>query len=256
MKTNSYPILDHDDSKSAIIEPSMITKNKPRISENVVLCFFQDVITKYASAGKLKKITYLTTEMGKHPIYSFAFKNQTLSVLQPGIGGPFSAALLEEAISLGGKKFIICGSCGVLDSSVTVGHLLVPHTAIRDEGTSYHYLPAARDIAVNPRCLTTLTETLTQNQVEFIPCKTWTTDAIYRETPSKIKKRKEEGCLAVEMEMASLLAVAQFRNVLLGGILYSGDDVGAEKWNSRLFTKQTSTREKLFLLAAAACINL
>jgi purine-nucleoside phosphorylase len=86
--------------------------------------------------------------------------------------------------------------------------------------------------------------------------KTWTTDAPYRETPNKIATRKNEGCLTVEMEAASLIAVAQFRGVLLGQVLYGGDDLSGNEWDNRGWQSRRQVRENLFWLAAEACLKL
>jgi nucleoside phosphorylase len=93
--------------------------------------------------------------------------------------------------------------------------------------------------------------------VPYVTGKTWTTDAVYRETPAKIARRKAEGCITVEMEAATFFAVAQFRGVPFGQILYGGDDLSGDLWDQRDWIKgQVSTREKLLWLAAEACLSL
>ena len=166
------------------------------------------------------------------------------------------AALLEEVIARGCKKFIVCGSAGVLDSSIAMGKLIVPDAAIRDEGTSYHYIPPAREISANAEAVAAIEATLKARNIDYLRAKTWTTDGIFRETPDKIKMRKAEGCLTVEMEAAAFFAVAQFRGVTLGQILYGGDDVSGEEWDTRGWTKNNTIREKMFWLAAEACLRL
>ncbi|MCB0227322.1 MAG: purine-nucleoside phosphorylase, partial [Anaerolineae bacterium] len=79
---------------------------------------------------------------------------------------------------------------------------------------------------------------------------------IFRETQPKVARRRAEGCLAVEMEAAALFAIAQFRDVLLGQILYGGDNLGGEVWDSRGWQKHWTVREKLVALAAEACLLL
>ena len=86
--------------------------------------------------------------------------------------------------------------------------------------------------------------------------KTWTTDAPYRETPEKVKLRKAEGCLTVEMETAAFLSIAQFRDVRFGQLLYGGDDVSGSNWCARQWQRKKGVREKLFRLAVDICINL
>jgi uridine phosphorylase len=159
-------------------------------------------------------------------------------------------------IASGCTRFIACGGCGVLDTALAVGHLLVPHAAVRDEGTSYHYLPPSREVSASPLAVEAIVQTLTAHHVEHLVTKTWTTDAIFRETRERMQHRRDEGCLAVEMEAAAFFAVAQFRGVPFGQILYAGDDISGDVWDHRHWDKQASVREKLFWLAAEACLRL
>jgi purine-nucleoside phosphorylase len=92
--------------------------------------------------------------------------------------------------------------------------------------------------------------------VNYLLAKTWTTDAFYRETRQKVALRKAEGCLTVEMEAAAMFAVAQFRQVQIGQILYGGDNLDGEAWDSRDWVKRWSSREKLVGLAVEACLAL
>ena len=66
-------------------------------------------------------------------------------------------------------------------------------------------------------------DTLKAENVDYRLGKSWTTDAIYRETPGRRKLRVDEGCEVVEMEAAAFFAVAQFREIKLGQIVYGGD---------------------------------
>jgi len=97
---------------------------------------------------------------------------------------------------------------------------------------------------------------LKAHDVEYMLSKTWTTDAIYRETAAKVQRRKAEGCLTVEMEAAAFFAVAHFRRVQFAQVLYSGDDVSGSEWDYRHWDKHTCVREKLFWLAVEACLLL
>jgi len=159
-------------------------------------------------------------------------------------------------IALGSRKFMACGGAGVLESAIALGHPIVVSAAVRDEGTSYHYLPPGREVEADPAGVAALEETLRAANVAYLVGKTWTTDAIYRETPDKIRRRRAEGCLTVEMEAAAFFAVARFRGVRFGQLLYAGDDVGGEAWDPRRWDSHTSVREKLFWLAAEACLRL
>lgn len=250
-----FPILEFDDTVNAIIEPKKIIQ-KIDIPENVVICFFNDVIERLKNEGKLKLITNLKSEIGLHPIYEIQCDGRKLAVFHPGIGAPLSAGMMEEVIALGGEKFIACGGAGVLDKTIAVGHIIVPISAIRDEGTSYHYLPPSREVQVNPKAVEAIKQVLQKHKCKYLLAKTWTTDAMFRETFNKVNQRKAEGCLTVEMECSAFCAVAEFRGVVFGQILYGGDDVSCEEWDSRCWTDRTDIREAVFQFAVEACLSL
>ncbi len=129
-------------------------------------------------------------------------------------------------------------------------------SAVRDEGTSYHYLPPGREVHAHAAGVAALKTILVRRGVPYFVGKTWTTDAPYRETPAKIAARKSEGCVAVEMEAASLMAVAQFRGVTLGQVLYSGDDLSGGEWDNRGWQSHREVRRNLFWLAVEACLEM
>ncbi len=248
-----FPILEFDPSREAIIEPTKQIQSKD-VPEHCVVCFFPEVIKNVALTGK--KLHDFRSEIGKHPLYEIEIDGKRLAFFHPGIGAPLSAGLLEECIALGCRKFIACGGCGVLDSNIPVGHVIVPSSAVRDEGTSYHYLPPSREVEASSIAVDAIKQTLEEKGIDYMVGKTWTTDAIYRETPAKIKRRRDEGCLTVEMEAAAFFAVAQFRKVIFAQLLYGGDDVSGEEWDTRRWHSHKSIREKLFWLAAEACLKI
>lgn len=249
-----YPILEFDSAPEAVLEPKRLISSID-ISEHAVACFFQDVITKLSQTHKARVVKHLKSEIGTHPIYEMEVDGKRLAVFHPGVGAPLAAGILEEVIALGCKKFIACGGAGVLEASIAVGHILIPISAIRDEGTSYHYLPPSREVSASPEGIAAIERILQAHSYDYLLTKTWTTDALYRETPAKVQLRKAEGCLAVEMEAAAFFAIAQFRGVQFAQILYGGDDLGSSEWSSRQWTTH-SIREELFWLAAEACLNM
>ena len=227
----TYPILEFDASPSAIIEPGKVIKVRDNMPPRVVFCFFQKAIEAACGMEKAPILMHLGSEIGSNPVYLLEHGGQTIAVIHPGVGAPLAAAVLEEAIALGGRKFIAVGGAGVLDSKIDLGHVIVPTAAIRDEGTSYHYLPPSREVTPNNEAVQAIVSALTHHNVPHDLGKTWTTDAVYRETPEKVKKRRSEGAITVEMEAAAFFAVAQFRGVQFGQMLYGGDDVGGETWD-------------------------
>ena len=251
----TYPILEHDPTRESFIEPSRIIKKRD-MPEHCVICFFQEVIEKVVSEKNAKMLVENPWEDGPHPVYEISYKNQRLAFFHPGIGSAMSAGILEEVIAFGCSKFIACGGCGVLEKEIAPGHLIVISSAVRDEGVSYHYLPPSREILADSLAMRSLVAVLDDRGIPHLVGKSWTTDAPYRETKAKIKKRREEGCLAVEMEAAGMMAVAQFRNVPFGQILYAGDDLSGSEWDNRGWQSRAHVREKLFWLAADAVLSL
>jgi uridine phosphorylase len=212
-----FPILEFDSSTKAIINPSILKKIK-NVPKAGVLCFFQEVIINLEKDGKIEVLTNLKSEMGNHPVYKLTNSedNKTVIVFHPGIGAPLAGGLFEELIALGCENFIACGGAGVLDKEIIQGQVIIPNSGIRDEGTSYHYLPASREVQPSQKALQAIEYVLHKHQISYILGKTWTTDAFYRETINKIKLRKLEGCLTVEMEFTAFCAIAKFRGVHFG----------------------------------------
>ncbi len=255
MNHHDYPILEFDPSPEAFIEPGKII-TPVDIAPHCVLCFFQDVIATVAHAHNARVVLELGSEIGKNPVYEIDMDGRRLAFLHPGVGAPLAGGFLDEIIAFGCRKFIACGGAGVLVPALTVGHVVVPTSAVRDEGTSYHYLPPSREVGPHLAAIRAIEVVLQRDNVPYVTGKTWTTDALYRETPKKIARRREEGCLTVEMEAAAFFAVAQFRGVPFGQVLYGGDDLSSETWDSRNWNSHTSVREKLFWIAAEACLKL
>ena len=108
---------------------------------------------------------------------------------------------------------MVCGGAGAIVPGLALGHVVVPTAAVRDEGTSYHYCAPAREIEADPRTVQVGREVLEERGVPHLLGKTWTTDAPFRETAAAIGRRRDEGCVTVEMEASAFMAVAQFRGV-------------------------------------------
>jgi len=134
--------------------------------------------------------------------------------------------------------------------------LIVVSGAVRDEGVSYHYLPPGREVKAHETGMKALEATLARREVPYQRGKTWTTDAPYRETQAMITARRTEGCIAVEMEATGLMAVSEYRGVILGQVLYAGDDLSGNEWDNRGWQSRAEVRESLFWLSVEACLSL
>jgi len=200
MLQRDYPILEFDSDREALINAADHLA-RIEIPEHCVVCFFNEVIDKLVSGGRARVLTELVAESGKTPVYEVNVGERKVGLFNPGLGAPSAAKNLEKVIALGCNKFIACGGAGMLDRNIQVGHLIIPKFAVRDEGTSYHYLEPSREVEASAVGVQAIEKVLAAHDVPYIVSKTWTTDAFYRSTPEKIRLRKSEGCPAVEKEL-------------------------------------------------------
>lgn len=255
MLQKEFPILEFDKDKNAFIKPYNGIQSAD-IADRCVLCFFGEVIDKVLEECPHKIVTYFIAGSVKLPVYELEYKGEKVMLLQAYVGAPGAASQIDELTALGCRKFIACGGCGVLQKDIAVGHLIIPTVAVRDEGTSYHYVEPSREIAVSERVIKIIENTLTEKKIPYIKGKTWTTDAIYRETPAKIQQRKSEGCVTVEMETAAYIAVSQYNNVDFGQILYAGDSLAGDEWDNRGWGTRTDLREFVLRIALDTCMAI
>ena len=257
IKESKFPILEFDCTKEAILSASKNTKVAKCLPERCVITFFGEAIDTFVAEKLLEKFEELSFESRKIPLFLYKEAGRLPVLLVHGFGsGPYAAGLLEKLAALGCKKIIVCGGCGVLEKDIDVGKILVPIKALRDEGTSYHYIAPSRYVDLNIDVINKITFHLNQNNIPYKEVVTWTTDAIYRETFAKIALRKKYGCNVVEMECASFAAVAQFLGVEFGQILYAGDDLSADEWDERGWKKLINTRLDVLNRAIKICKEL
>lgn len=236
LEKKEFPILEFDPNPAAKIKPSAYIARQD-VPKTCVISFFGDVIQQKLEQGLLHQLAIHHTSFQRLPVYKATVQNKCVGLVQGFFGAAGAARQLEDLIAMGFEQFIVCGGAGVLQKDIQVGYLVLPNAAVRDEGVSYHYVAPAREIACDPYALAVMEGKLKSEGVPYICGKTWTTDAPYRETDEKIALRAAEGCVTVEMETAAFFAVAQFRQVPLGVVLYGGDDVSGTAHDSRRWNK-------------------
>lgn len=251
----NLPLFEHDYNTEAKIEPSRVIQPRD-VPGACVICFFRNVLEKVITEHQAQIVVENSWEDGSHNLYEINYQDQRVAFFHPGVGAPIAVGLLEEMIAFGCRRFVVVGGSGVLIKDLQVGKLVLVTSAVRDEGTSYHYLPPAREVAVHPAALHAVEQVLKRKHIPYLRAKTWTTDAPYRETQAVIDARRAEGCVTVEMEAASLLAASQFRGVPLSLVLYAGDDLSGEEWDNRGWQSRAEIREALFWLGVEACLEL
>jgi uridine phosphorylase len=246
LERKEFPILEFDENKEALISPFSLAKKYPfKFPEKLIITFFKDVINYLLEE---KVIEEFATIKGENDVVVYKFKDKDILIKHGIIGGPACGGVLEDLIGLGIKKVMFCGGGGVLDKEITVGKFIVVDGAIRDEGMSYHYVKPSRIIKSNQYAKEKICNYLDKNDIKYLTGLTWTTDAFFRETIDKIKLRKEEGAIIVEMEQAGLIAVSQFRGIDYGAIIYGGDDVSGIVWDNRSWHSRSDIRRSLVLI--------
>ena len=240
-----YPALEFDDNPVAKLNPSNFADPKFD-TDKLVITFFPEVVRKLLDQDAIFEDRVIPGE-NPIPIYRFAGDREVLLTLGQ-VGCPACAGNLDLFHAMGIDKVMFCGGGGVLDRNIEVGQILVVDGAIRDEGFSCQYVAPSRviyaDRAINDKIIRYLEE----NNIPYLQGLTWTTDAIFRETPDRIELRKREGAKIVEMEQAGCIAVAQFRRFSYGALVYGGDDLTGEEWSNRGWRSREGVRYDLVQL--------
>lgn len=217
---NDIPILEYDTEQRAVIMPNR--KNRYSFPRKAVFPFLNDEIYEYAAQNACKQIGEFVTTTKTFPIFKTVHNGNEVLICQAPLGSSASVQFLDFLIGYGVKEIISIGCCGAL-IDLPENEFLIPTEALRDEGASYHYLPPARTVTLHPAAIRAIADTLEKKSIQYVFCKTWTTDGFFRETADMVQYRREEGCSTVEMECAGLAACAQFRDVIFGQILYTAD---------------------------------
>lgn len=256
MLNKEHPILEFDDSSPTIIDIRKNINLNEFLPDKCILSFFGDAVKDYVIKNNCRQIGSLQLETFILPIYEVIVNNQKIALMHALGSGPYAAGQIEKLSAMGSNTFMVCGGCGVLDKGSQCGDIYVPISAVRDEGTSYHYVAPSREIEMNHEIRDKICSYLIEHSIPYKKVKTWTTDAMYRETVDMVEKRKKEGCNIVDMECASFFAVAQYKNLKLGQIFYAGDDLSSKKWDGRNWKSNFGARGYLLALSFEILLSL
>lgn len=238
---HEIPILEFDDNPQAVIMPTHenLDLNLPA---RCVYAFLEEEIERYALSVGAEKVGEFVSATKTYPVFVMTYNGEEICLAQAPVGSAAAAQFLDWLIGYGVKQIISTGTCGVLvDMPENV--FLIPTRALRDEGASYHYVVPSRYIEMNQQALGAIERTLKQKKIPYKEVMTWSTDGFYRETSDKVSYRIQEGCSVVEMECASLAAVAQLRGSIWGLLLFTADSLAdidnydQRDWGSKAFDK-------------------
>lgn len=228
MITNSFDL-----ETPPIITPDKLYKAH-YIADTCIVSYSIKVLDYVKERFSLKEISHTGTANGKIPIYSFIFESKTYLFYMSPIGSAIASTVLDEVRYITGvKNFIFFGSCGLLTNCMAKNKVIIPTSAYRDEGFSYHYKQASDFISINNA--SKISNIMLQLNIPYVEGKTWTTDAIYMETEKKVEQRKQSGCITVEMEAAGLQAICDYRHVNLYIFFFTSDLVSKDIWQKIAF---------------------
>ncbi len=249
---------EYDECKKSTFDPYDYEERIPNFPKIGITCFSHSLIEKYVEIFNGEVISELSTANGRIPVYKIKYKGVDLAIFMSRVGAAACCVSYEEVLAKGLDKLIMFGNCGVLDNKIEDLAIIVPNSAVRDEGTSYHYLKSSREIEVNKKYKKDFIEILKQNNISYVEGKAWTTDAPYRETREKVKKRKEEGCICVDMECSAMSAVSKFRNKDFFQFFYAADNLDTSNWDKRSIENDSKLdeKEKIIYLALELAIKI
>lgn len=257
MADDKTPILEFDTDRTAIIEPAMAYPPIADFPKRAVITWMQNAFEYFAEEHRVTQIGSFRMESSVTPIYRFETKDGPIVLTMATVGAPASVALLEALISRGCTQIVAVGSAGGLVADLPPGSVVIPTAAIRDEGVSYHYAPAATLAPLDAALQRVVARTFEEDDFNVAGGIAWTTDAFYRETEAKVARRQAQGAVVVDMEAASLATVAAFRGVQFGQALYVADTLYGDMWDpTELVNRDVEFRYGLLLTAIRASTRL
>lgn len=249
---------EFDPNRHAVIDPTMCCQPVEGFPRVAVSCFASDTFQRLLRLLPVEQVYQLKCASQVFPVYKAVYKGVEIALYQSAVGAPVCVGTLEEIFALGAETVVLFGTCGVLDGSIGDCAIILPTSALRDEGTSYHYAPPGDEIAVNSRHGQLFASMLAEMGITCTAGKCWSTDAFYRETQAKVARRKAQGCICVDMECAACAAVAQFRGKDLLQFFYAADNLDAQAWDPRSLSNaaKLDEKDKAALLALEAAIRI
>lgn len=216
------------DKKDAILNPQK-GKKSPSLGDVAVMAGSEADLQSLCSLMKFREDQKTRLFMSR--LYVGNDPPECMSIAGPFIGAPYATMLIETLITWGARKIIFFGWCGAVSPAIKIGDIILPTSAIMDEGTSKHYHPDESDMARPSLYISgKIKAALKENDLAFSEGLVWCTDAIYRETREKVEYYQNKRVLAVEMETSALFTVGKFRDVDVGGILVVSDELSTFKW--------------------------
>jgi uridine phosphorylase len=215
--TVDTPIVDHDPAEAAVFEPGNLLEGsrrqkglpESRVPAGCLLDMDGELVERLVSSGRATLDPAWPCFHTK--LYRWRSGELEVGVVGGTVGAPFAVLVADELFAYGCEALVSISSAGLVASDLRPPFFVLVERALRDEGTSYHYLRASRYADADPALTDAVARALTGTATPLLRGASWTTDAPFRESSSLIAARRAEGVLSVEMEAAALLAMGRAR---------------------------------------------
>lgn len=228
-------LTEFDENRIAVINPEKIRKKVENMPKTCLMLFSNSAIQIFLENFEHEAISSVKNATGTFTVYKINIDGRSIAVVHAPVGAPACVANTEELIAIGAKNILAVGCCGCLIDDIEDQAIIIPTAAIRDEGTSYHYAPSYDETIINPKMVKIVEDFMKEKGISYAKGKTWTTDAIFRETRGKVKDRVDAGAITVDMECSALNVLAEFRNVNFAQFFYAADNLAKENYDPRSF---------------------
>lgn len=251
-------LQEFDPNPVAVINPTDIHQPIEGCPKVAVSCFERGTFYRIVERLGGVEIALTKTANLTIPVYRAEYKGTEIALYEADVGASACVGMLEDLFAFGVEKLVLFGTCGVLDRSIGDCGIIIPTSALRDEGTSFHYAPPSAEIEVNPKYREEFIEILGQHKCSYTLGKVWTTDAMYRETAEKAARRKAQGCVCVDMECSAVAALAQFRGKEVFHFFHAADNLDGESWDRRSLSGDANItgKDKAALLALELAVRI
>lgn len=183
------------------------------------------------------------------------FNNMEIGLGRFWVGAPAAVMTLEELIACGVKTVFEVGASGGLQTFLQPSNIIVVTEAIRDEGTSHHYLPLKVKVESSLKLRSKLIRHLTERKIKHFVGSVWSTDGVYRETRKKFFKFRDSGVLAVNMETSAVFAVAKYRNVEAASAQVVSDVLSETGWLQAFGHQQVRKNARILIKAVLEALS-
>lgn len=250
----SIPILKQKINNESVTSPTKYLKYCKRFDREKKNYNIDGIILTYSKRAIDETVKKYVAEKIKSSYGNYFIiqkQNKRIGVLSNfGIGASHTVDIVEELIAYGCKRFITIGMAGAISKEVNIGDIIICNKAIRDEGTSYHYLAPSKYAYCDKGFFKELLTWFDNSKIKYLIGPTWTTDAPYRETELEILSYQRDGVLTVDMEASALYALSKYRRVKICSIFVISDKLSNLVWEPCFRNKKINQNIEIVLEGA------